>query len=141
MFKFALIITFIISFTKIHNYAHFLSDSKQNLIESLIEELYIKHLSIVKDSDFQNDPKTLSFIKKLFQRKIYASVLSVSQTNDCMNEYYHVWERDNNEPENHQNQEVLHPKRDGWVYPPKTMIILYGENLKETIDELFTVSK
>lgn len=132
---------FLFLLTTIQNYECFLTNNKEIIIEALNKELYIKHLSIIIQQNFQTDSKIFQFIKRLSHERIYFSALTVTQMIDSMYDYYYTSEVAYDYALNYQYHHFIDKKNANWVYPPKTMIILHGRNLNEIIAEIFTVSK
>lgn len=130
-----LILSIILGFSK-----SFLTNTKQDTIESINEKLNIKHLNIVKDFNFQIDNEILFFIKKLSQKNIYASALSVMQMNDLLNEYYYTSYDEYWEAKELGDWDLIYKKKSSLVHPPKTLVLLQGKKLKKKISDIFTVS-
>lgn len=116
-----------------------MTNQKQNFIESLSEELNVKHLSIIKGENFHVDLKIFNFAKKMFRKSVFVSFMTSFEMEVSMNNYYktplgyYIPYMRNNE------HVVEYNKRINWVYPPRTIVIPYGNNVEGIINKLFLV--
>lgn len=116
----------------------FLTNLKQNIIQSIIHDLNIKHSTIIKDPDFQPDIKIINFIKELSEKNIFASFLSPHQMSNSMDLYYNKPYEYYRDPNAYKFEHKLDQKRANLVYPPKTINLI--KNFQGVINQIFKVS-
>lgn len=134
------ILTAIFLINQITNNHAIVTETKLNFIESLNKELNIKHFTVIKDSNFEIDNKILILAKRLSFNKVFSSFLSVNQMISIMNEYYTIRDGLNLIEIFDRIGYQLIEKRTQLVYPPKTLVLIHGQNLDSTINQLFKVS-
>lgn len=118
-----------------------LAEEKLSLIESLNKELNIKHCSIIKDLEFRIDNKILNLVKKNSFNKVFSSFLSVAEMKNLINKLYTYPSQLTEIGEYQKLYFQISEKRKNQSYPPKTLVMLYGESLEKTLIQLFRVSK
>lgn len=115
-----------------------ISNVDQNFIISLNNKLNVKHMSIIKDPNFQINPTISDFVKKLSKQKIYTSILNVREMYDLMQEYYEALNEYGNGYLYQYNYEIK--KRKAFkVFPSKITILVYGKHAENVINEVFKV--
>lgn len=117
------------------------SEEKLSLIESLNKELNIKHCTIIKDLEFIVDNKILNLVKKFSFNKIFSSFLTADEMENLMNKLYTYPSQFPQIGEYQEQYFKIIEKRKNQAYPPKTLVIFYGESLEKTLIRLFRVSK
>ena len=116
-----------------------ISGTKLKLIESLNAELNIKHFSVIKDSDFEVHNKVLNVAKLISFNKVFVSFLSLAQMNNSMHEYFTIPFGFHSMDQYHKRGYIIDEKRNRLVYPPKTMVMIFGKDLEATLIALFPV--
>lgn len=135
------ILLLIFIFNKINFNNCIVSEEKLSLIESLNKELNIKHCTIIKDLEFIVDNKILNLVKKFSFNKIFSSFLTADEMENLMNKLYTYPSQFPQIGEYQEQYFKIIEKRKNQAYPPKTLVILYGESLEKTLIRLFRVSK
>lgn len=128
----------------------FITHAEQKITESVVEELNIKSLVIVKGDDLKID-NIIRFGKLISQKKLFVTYMSDAQMIDTIYEHnklpmLHKMRQLNLNPKNVTNyrprqeyeyvdvKEILSRSR------PKTVVLVYGENIEVRLAYLFYVS-
>lgn len=111
-------------------------ETNQNLIESLIKELNVKHLNIITDPNFQINFKIFNFAKYFSQRKISINFFLANQMENLMNLYYKTPIEYYVAPKVQNIGNEIDTKRANLVYPPKNMVLFF----ENSFAQLFKVS-
>lgn len=82
-----MLLPFIILILVIRCSAALLNPAQQQLILSLNNHLYIKHVIVIKNDHFPNSRNISSFVKHLSPKFIFISFYTVYETKECMSDY------------------------------------------------------
>lgn len=113
----------------------------QNIIKSLIEQLNVKHIIIIKNYNFQLDHQILNFVKQFHEIQVSVNCLYVNEMIKLMNKYYMTPKGQHFDTDLNRQLLEKHKKVKYLVFPPKTIVLITGENVQEIITNLFQVNK